>query len=289
MNVFISWAGTTSKAMALLLRKYLPAMLQGLKVFMSKGDIASGDRWPVRLGEELAQSNFGILCLTPLSAQSHWLIFEAGALTKLPEGRACGLLHGMKPGDVTWPLAQFQHKSFEPEQFKELIHDLNHLMATPLPAETVDLIFEQWWPKIEKEVAELPADPPPADHSQGRSTGEMLEEVLSLVRGLARVVSQDTSRRQQRLKVMATPREPASKSEYAWFNHALGRLPSQSLRVIESCVLAGSGGENAVLAAIDDDLLKNLLANSIVVGGPDGLGLHPTLREILAARANPEG
>jgi len=66
-------------------------------------------RWSIELSKELEAASFGILCLTPDNLNSAWLLFEAGALTKHAEGRACCLLFGgLRPADVSGPLSQFR-------------------------------------------------------------------------------------------------------------------------------------------------------------------------------------
>jgi hypothetical protein len=120
MRIFISWSGPLSQRVAEILDKYLPLMIQDLKIFLSR-HIESGSRWNLELARELSESSFGILCLTSDNLNSAWLLFEAGALTKHVEGRACGLLIGMlRPVDISGPLSQFQHRAFSRDDFYAL-------------------------------------------------------------------------------------------------------------------------------------------------------------------------
>ena len=112
VRIFVSWAGNVSQHVAGVLHKYLPCILQNVEVFVSKHDIESGDRWGLRLAQELESSDFGILCLTAENLRSDWLLFEAGALTKKLESRACGLLIGscgLATSLAHWPSFNIDH------------------------------------------------------------------------------------------------------------------------------------------------------------------------------------
>ena len=78
MKVFICWGGKLSKEVASILHEYIHKIIQSLEVFVSQHDIDSGARWNFRLVEELSNTNFGILCLTPENLNNTWLLFEAG-------------------------------------------------------------------------------------------------------------------------------------------------------------------------------------------------------------------
>ena len=126
MKIFLSWSGDLSQSVAATIRKHLPLMIQSLEVFMSKHDIESGTRWANELAQELEQTSFGILCLTKESLSSAWLNFEAGALVKHADGRACGLLlAGLGTADISGPLTQFQHRRFQQDEFLHLLKDIN--------------------------------------------------------------------------------------------------------------------------------------------------------------------
>jgi len=150
MKVFVSWSGDLSRNVAEVLRTHLPRIIQGLDVFMSKHDMESGGRWSIQLAEELEEARFGILCLTPDNLDSPWILFEAGALTKHVEGRACGLLFGnLGPEDIVGPLSQFQNRSFTPEEFGALLADLNAGLPRPLSEQDLALTLRKWWADIE--------------------------------------------------------------------------------------------------------------------------------------------
>jgi len=70
-------------------------VIQSVKPFLSSNDIRSGQRWFSEIGKELQNTKFGILCLTPSNKEAPWILFEAGAISKIvDESRVVPLLIG---------------------------------------------------------------------------------------------------------------------------------------------------------------------------------------------------
>ena len=82
MNVFISWSGKSSEAVAQALTNWLPDVIQPVKPFMSRENIRKGALWRQVIAQQLRDSKFGILCLTRDNLDATWLHFEAGAIAK---------------------------------------------------------------------------------------------------------------------------------------------------------------------------------------------------------------
>ena len=59
MKVFITWSGERSRAVAELIRKWLPGVLQTVKPYFSPDDVAKGSRWSTEIAKELEQSSVG--------------------------------------------------------------------------------------------------------------------------------------------------------------------------------------------------------------------------------------
>lgn len=196
MKVFISWSGEVSRAVAELLRKYLPCMIQDLRPFVSSHDLSSGARWSAQLSKELEEASFGIVCLTPDNLHSDWILFEAGGLTKHVEGRACCLLlQNLNPADISGPLAQFQNCSFSEAGFAKLVLDLNALLPSPLPEGNLQLIFAKWWPDIQADVRTAMSRSAPVNVAP-RNPASILDELLLRVRSIEKQLplSDDTDR-----------------------------------------------------------------------------------------------
>lgn len=160
-------------------------MIQSLEVFMSKHDIESGTRWANELAQELDQTSFGVICLTKESLSSSWLHFEAGALVKHADGRACGLLlAGLGTADISGPLTQFQHRRFQQDEFLHLLKDINKRLETPLPTESLTAVLAKWWPDIEDDYKTAIRSSGKFQPTTRRPEREVLEELVLRVRAL---------------------------------------------------------------------------------------------------------
>src|SRR5688572_16881222 len=104
MKVFISWSGARSYAVASALRDWLPSVIQALEPWMSAADIQRGAQWPLQIATRLAECNVGIICLTPENLNEKWILFEAGALSKiLDRAHVCTYLIALEATDLEWP------------------------------------------------------------------------------------------------------------------------------------------------------------------------------------------
>ena len=157
MKVFISWSGERSKRVAQALRTFLEDVNQSIVPWLSQGDIAAGSRWRDDLAKELARTTFGIICLTPEAANSPWLLFEAGALSKsVQNSRVCPYLIGMEPKNLEGPLSQFQSKLANANDTLELLSAINKTMTTgTLTDDRLKRYFEEYWPNLESVVTEM--------------------------------------------------------------------------------------------------------------------------------------
>lgn len=187
--VFLAWSGEASKKMALVLHEYLPLIINATDPFMSEKDIDKGTRWPESIAERLQASQCGILCLTPENIQSHWIHFEAGAISKIvDESRVCTLLVGVKESHLKAPLSIFQATEYEEEDFRKLIIDLNKICGgMGLSEHHLMTSFDKFWPdinekftKIEEEIKRSPKKgaAKPAGKPAEAEIQAMVEEIL---------------------------------------------------------------------------------------------------------------
>src|SRR5258705_7407622 len=115
---------------------------------MSAVDIDRGARWSSDIAIELADTSFGVLCLTPENLNAPWIHFEAGALSKtLDKSFVCPYLFELEPADLKGPLIQFNAAKADEEDTLKLVLTINQAQETPLPERTVEESFEAWWPK----------------------------------------------------------------------------------------------------------------------------------------------
>jgi len=188
MRIFTSWSGDRSKAAALGLRSLLQEVIgEDAQIFVSEDQISPGEAWANRLGNELEQSDFGIICLTRDNWQSPWLLFEAGAIAKkFATSRVVPYLIDELPPDYDRsPLKQFQHVRASHDGTYRLIEAINKSRETPKPADRLERSFEKWWPDLEQTLKAFQV----SDSAQPpvRSERELLEILTQKVESLYRI------------------------------------------------------------------------------------------------------
>ena len=187
MKIFVSWSGTQSHEAATALKNWLPYIFTDAQVFVSSEDIRKGKRWLSEISKELSTTNFGIVCLTQDNLESPWILFEAGALSKLKSAQVCTLLFGnLRNADVEGPLSNFQSTIFNRGDFLKLIQSINSKLGkSRLEEQRLKAMFEKWWPDLD--IAIIAS----SKHSEKsvkpkRSQEELLSEVLEITRAIAR-------------------------------------------------------------------------------------------------------
>jgi TIR domain len=186
MNVFISWSGVRSQAVAEALHDWLPQVMQTVRAWISSEDIRKGTQWGLALAEQLESTHMGVICLTPENLTAPWLLFEAGALSKLrreQDAHVCTYLIGLSYATVTGPLQEFQHTVATKDDTYRLVQTINAAMAdgqVRLTDTDLKRAFERCWPELDRRLATLPGPqepiPPP------RKAEDMVQELLELVR-----------------------------------------------------------------------------------------------------------
>jgi hypothetical protein len=190
MRIFLSWSGDRSKAIADVLRAWIPDVIQTVEPWASQADIQPGVRWAEVLARALQQTRFGIICLTPENLAAPWILFEAGALSKaLKNTRVCPYLCDLAPHTLAGPLSQFQAVESNKEGTLRLLVAINEAMGeTALEPRRLTRSFDKYWPDLESRLRAVMAGAPA---SPARSVDETLGEVLRLVRSIdARLAAQ---------------------------------------------------------------------------------------------------
>lgn len=127
MKVFISWSGERSKQLAEAIREWLPNVLQFVKPYFTPADIEKGARWASEISKELEQSKIGIIAMTEENLTSPWIMFEAGAISRVvEEGRVCPIVFGVRKTDLVGPLASFQAIEFNRAEVRQLLTTINN-------------------------------------------------------------------------------------------------------------------------------------------------------------------
>jgi len=185
-NVFISWSGEPSKLFAQFLKIWLPSVINAAVPFCSP-DIDKGKRWSIEIKNSLSNCNFGIFCLTNTNMLEPWLLFEAGAISKLKEGHvACILLsEAMKATEVSGPLSQFQHTVPNKEEILSLLKSIRNAIYADISDEILITSFNRAWPEFIETIEKCKNFPKSNSEETPRSTEDKIDEVLSICRSLS--------------------------------------------------------------------------------------------------------
>lgn len=192
-KVFISWSGERAKGAAAALQEFLEQVLSNCDPFFS-GDIEVGRKWTEQLGEELEESSIAVICLTREALGSQYVMFEAGAVSKLGKSKVMPLLlDGLKTEEVRPPLAVFQLVEFGRDGLRAVVDSIIKELDAPPTVRALEFNFGKSWPDLERRVAdamsiELPEPEAAAARApeEGGLNREILREILENVRHLGR-------------------------------------------------------------------------------------------------------
>ena len=187
MKVFLSWSGHKSHEVALALRDWLPSVIQTIQPYVSSEDIDKGARWSTDIAKELEDSTYGILCVTKENIEAPWLLFEAGALSKMMDkSSVCPFIFDLKRAEVKGPILQFQSTIFEKGDVKKLILSINKAYGeSALKEDFLIKTFDVWWPNLEenlKKISDNRVEEKPEQIEGNGLVNSMLEEILELSR-----------------------------------------------------------------------------------------------------------
>lgn len=160
MKVFVSWSGALSNKVAVILKDWIPNVLQSVELYVSSEDIEKGSRWNEEIARQLACSDYGILCITKENTEAPWLNFEAGALSnRLGLSKVCPLLYSIEFSEIAEPLRQFQAATFKKRDFLGLVRSINNSCGdNKLNSERLDLVFDIWWEHLYEEIKKIQSD-----------------------------------------------------------------------------------------------------------------------------------
>ncbi|MBV9469008.1 MAG: toll/interleukin-1 receptor domain-containing protein [Abitibacteriaceae bacterium] len=191
MKVFLSWSGDRSKAVAETFRDWLPEVIQSIEPWLSANDIEKGRRWSHEIATQLSQSKVGIFCMTRENLNARWLLFEAGAISKTEDARACTFLLDIRSADIEPPLSEFQHTTCTMEDVRQLLGTINNAIERdgqngerPLPEQRLSNVFNKAWPELESKLKAIAQSTTNFDSAPVRAERDILEEVLDVVRNL---------------------------------------------------------------------------------------------------------
>ncbi len=173
--------------MAELLKTWLKGVIQATEPYISTEDVDKGSIWFSEIGDTLAETNIGIICLTRSNKGNPWILFEAGALSKgLSKSRVWTFLVDLDFPDLEAPLSQFNGTKPTKEDVKKLLVSVNKTLEDKaLPNDVLAESFEQWWPRFEQSFQKIAASAADdAGEPEKRSIQDMVEELLQLTRSI---------------------------------------------------------------------------------------------------------
>jgi len=184
MKVFISWSGSTSHRVAVLIRDWLPSVIQSIEPYVSSEDIDKGTRWSTDIAGELHASSYGIICLTKDNIHAPWINFEAGALGKsIDKSKVSPFLFRVKRSEVAGPILQFQSTVLEKDDVLKLLKSINSACGPDsLDINRLEKTFNVWWPQLEKQLNEIPEEKPIEPEAVNLTKVEDTSEILELTR-----------------------------------------------------------------------------------------------------------
>lgn len=186
-NVFLSWSGSRSKAMAATLEPWLKRVIQSAKPYFSD-KIEAGGFWDESIKASLKSVRFAIICCTPENIAAPWLNYEAGAMAERMEGGTVPWLLDAKPEALqSSPLSRLMARTADKNGTLSVVQTLNSALGSPVEGQVLSETFDDAWPKLEQKLKDIP---PPETTVPVRSDRDMLEEVVGLCREIARETQQ---------------------------------------------------------------------------------------------------
>jgi hypothetical protein len=158
---------------------------------MSEENIGAGQRGLPKIATELSGSSFGIIVVTQDNQNSQWLNYEAGALSKDLEDQtvrvAPSLVDFDRKTDVTGPLGQFQASLLNENGVRFILTEIAKVVGADEGAVTKR--FNNAWPGYEARFADAMAAGTARPSDARRDPDEMLDEILTIVRDMARTAN----------------------------------------------------------------------------------------------------
>lgn len=187
-NVFLSWSGPLSRAIATELRDWLPDVVRDAVPWMSAEDIAKGSVWSTEINQQLGKCKVGIIVLTRQNLAAPWVLWEAGAIFKaMPDRSVCTLLCDFSP-PVTGPLGQFQATEFTECDCLRLCRDVSALVSPGAAQDRLEKWFRKHWPELKAACDEARRAYPPSDSASAPKPDieEILRDMLAGIQAIQR-------------------------------------------------------------------------------------------------------
>lgn len=129
MHLFISWSGERSRRLADEMKQWFQSHFRKEITAFVSSEIEKGTQWFPAVEGQLRKADAGLVCLTPESLRSDWILFEAGALATAVsfhqrEARVFTYLLNLSPALLPGPLAAYQSTVATMEDTLRLVNSL---------------------------------------------------------------------------------------------------------------------------------------------------------------------
>jgi hypothetical protein len=191
MNIFLSWSGQRSKAVAEMTSKWIKCVIQASKPWMSSQDIDRGAIWFAEISDQLKNTTAGIVFLTQENKDKPWILFETGALAKgLTTNRVYTFLIDLEASDLRGPLTQFNHTMPDKDGMFMLVKSLNNRLddSNSLDENILSQVFETYWPQFQSEFRNALINNEPNEVVEPRPETDKIDEILNITRNLSRKI-----------------------------------------------------------------------------------------------------
>ncbi|GJL63830.1 MAG: hypothetical protein NPIRA04_24840 [Nitrospirales bacterium] len=160
MKLFISWSGSKSNQVAVVLRNWLRQLFPTIEPFLSTDNLKKGTQWSDGLLTGLNQAEHGLICLTRQNYQEPWILFEAGAIAR--KAHSTSKVWTILIGDLVTehlqgsPLSLFQHTLVDKTDMLRLCKEINALQEHGKRTEPeLQGEFDSKWKNLEKEITKI--------------------------------------------------------------------------------------------------------------------------------------
>ncbi|MEQ9503722.1 MAG: toll/interleukin-1 receptor domain-containing protein [Deltaproteobacteria bacterium] len=154
-NVFLSYSGERSKALAVILKNAL-GQIDGVTAWLADADIYAGDDWREKVTSALERAAVGVLCLTRENHRSPWVHFEAGHLAHYRDTPVIPYRLELEVHELEGPLAQYQTCACDERGTFELFRSV---VKKALGVELEEERFGQIWPDLRARLEAIPESP----------------------------------------------------------------------------------------------------------------------------------
>ncbi|WP_412126493.1 hypothetical protein [Streptomyces murinus] len=265
----------------------MPDVLQYVTPWLSSADISAGRRGVREITDELSETNFGIICVTPENQNSTWVNFEAGALSKQVDGSyVVPFLIGMKMADLISPLSQFQAVVGDnKEDVQKLLFDINDASGSQaISRERLERSFERNWPEFEGSMRSASENSvwDNVSSAMKRSEADMTEEILLIARQLDHRLAEIERNALQTGGTSRRPREIRRISEEKFIASSFAKIGWEAVRSSwgderVAIVVQGSGGPSQAISRDFIERLAKSLGREVIVLGETGMIIRSNL------------